>query len=141
MNNNQGCFLGLDIGGRRIGVALSDYTGFLAEGVEVIDRQKGDWKTRLDQLIELHAVGAIVIGIPYNMDGSAGGQAKYCQEIAAELAGRYQLPIHLWDERLSSKAAERMLLLGSMRRKKRKQISDQVAAAWILQGFLDANKR
>ena len=137
----QGRFLGLDMGQRRIGVALSDYTCTLAEGVEVIDRQKNDWRVMLDRLIELHSVVAIVIGIPYNMDGSTGAQAKYCQDIAAELADRYKFQVHLWDERLSSKAAERLLVLGDMRRKKRKQTSDQAAAAWILQGFLDAKRR
>lgn len=132
--------LGLDLGERRIGVAVSDSLGWTAQGVEVIDRKESDWQTRLDQLVQEYNVGTIVVGLPRNMNGTIGPRGEACQQLAKQLKERYSLPVHLWDERLSTTAAERTLIDADMSRRKRKQVIDQMAASWILQGYLDAQR-
>jgi putative Holliday junction resolvase len=133
--------LALDLGERRIGIAISDPMGWTAQGLEVIDKkQTPDWLHRLDVLIQQYDVGKIVIGFPRNMDGSVGSKGEASKQVAATLAQRYTFPIQLWDERLSTVAAQRSLVTADVSRKKRKKIVDQVAAQWILQGYLDANR-
>lgn len=133
--------LGLDVGERRIGVAVSDSLGWTAQGVEVIDRKLGNWLSRLDQLVAEYQIGEIVIGFPRNMNGTIGPKGEACQQLAKELEERYSLPIHLWDERLSTMAVERTLIDADVNRKKRKKVIDRLAASWILQGYLDAKRR
>jgi putative Holliday junction resolvase len=133
--------LALDLGERRIGIALSDLLGLTAQGLEVIDKkQTPDWLYRLDTLIQEYEVGKIVIGFPRNMDGSIGPKGEASKTVAVNLEERYALPVVLWDERLSTAAAQRSLIKADVSRKKRKQVVDQVAAQWILQGYLDANR-
>lgn len=133
--------LALDLGERRIGIAISDPMGWTAQGLEVIDKkQTPDWLHRLDVLIQQYDIGKIVIGFPRNMDGSIGSKGEASKQVAEELTQRYAIPIQLWDERLSTVAAERSLVTADVSRKKRKKIVDQVAAQWILQGYLDANR-
>lgn len=132
--------MGLDLGERRIGVALSDSLGWTAQGVEVIDRKVTDWLKRVEQLIQEHQVSAIVVGLPRNMNGTIGPRGEACQVAAKELTERFSLPVHLWDERLSTAAVERTLLEADVSRKKRKEVVDKMAASWILQGFLDAKR-
>jgi putative Holliday junction resolvase len=133
--------LALDLGERRIGIAVSDLLGLTAQGLEVIDKkQTPDWLHRLDTLIQDYEVGRIVIGFPRNMDGSIGSKGEASQKIADLVKERYALPVDLWDERLSTSAAQRSLIKADVSRKKRKQVVDQVAAQWILQGYLDANR-
>jgi putative Holliday junction resolvase len=134
--------LALDLGDRRIGIAVSDLLGLTAQGLEVIDKkQTPDWLHRLDTLIQQYEVGKIVIGYPRNMDGSVGSKGEASKKVAEMLKERYALPVDLWDERLSTAAAQRSLIKADVSRKKRKQVVDQVAASWILQGYLDANRR
>ncbi|BCU82494.1 putative pre-16S rRNA nuclease [Polycladomyces abyssicola] len=134
--------LGLDVGERRVGVAVSDPMGWTAQGVEVIDRARTpDWMARVGELVRQYEVEAIVVGLPRNMNGSIGPRGEACQAAAEELQRRFSLPVHLWDERLSTTAVERTLISGDVSRKKRKRVIDQLAASWILQGYLDAQRR
>jgi putative Holliday junction resolvase len=133
--------MGLDVGERRIGVAVSDSLGWTAQGVAVLDRHAGDWLGQLDDLVQRYEVRAIVVGLPRNMNGTIGPRGEACLELAKELQKRYGLPVHLWDERLSTMAAERTLISADLSRKKRKKVIDQMAASWILQGYLDAQRR
>jgi putative Holliday junction resolvase len=133
--------LGLDVGDRRIGVAVSDSLGWTAQGVTVIDRKTTDWHKELDRLIQSLRIQEIVVGLPRNMNGTIGPRGEMCMELAEELKQRYSLPVHLWDERLSTAAAERTLIDADLSRRKRKKVIDQMAATWILQGFLDAKRR
>ncbi len=131
--------MGLDLGSKRIGVAVSDELGWTAQGVTVIKRdQSSSWLSQLDDLMDQYQVAKLVVGLPRNMDGSIGARGIDCQEIAEELKRRYQLPVELWDERLSTTAVERTLIAADVSRKKRKTVIDQMAASWILQGYLDA---
>ncbi|PTM59630.1 Holliday junction resolvase RuvX [Desmospora activa] len=134
--------IGLDIGGKRIGVAVSDPMGWTAQGVEMIQRTDDSrWLERLQQLIEEYEARTIVVGFPRNMDGTIGERGRACQSLAAELEERFSLPVQLWDERLSTAAVERTLIDADMSRRKRKKVVDQMAASWILQGYLDAQRR
>lgn len=133
--------LALDLGERRIGIAISDLLGLTAQGLEVIDKkQSPDWLHRLDTLVQEYEVETIVIGFPRNMNGSVGPKGEKSITIAEELRNRYAVSVKLWDERLSTAAAERSLITAEVSRKKRKKVIDQVAATWILQGYLDANR-
>ncbi len=133
--------LGLDIGERRIGVALSDPEGIIAIALTVIERKSED--TALQQLSDLtqeHEVERIVIGLPRSLDGSLGKQAQAVQTFAESLAGCTELSVVTWDERLSTVAAERMMIEAGVKREKRKERLDSVAAAFILQGYLDRER-
>lgn len=134
--------LGLDLGERRVGVAVSDGLGLTAQAVSTIDRKESTpWLEKLDQVMEQYEVSEIVIGFPRNMDGSIGIKGEQSKQMATELEARYTCPVHLWDERLSTVAVERTLIEANVRRKKRKGVVDRLAATWILQGFLDAQRR
>ncbi|MGB0088679.1 MAG: Holliday junction resolvase RuvX, partial [Planifilum fulgidum] len=89
--------MGLDVGKKRIGVAVSDHLGWTAQGAGVIDRTRPDWMQRLEELIEENGVGAIVVGLPRNMDGSVGPRGQACRELAQRLEDRFSLPVILWD--------------------------------------------
>jgi len=133
--------LGLDIGERRIGVALSDPEGIIALALTVIERKSED--AALKQLIDLtqeHEVERIVIGLPRSLDGSLGKQAQAVQTFAESLAGCTELPVVTWDERLSTVAVERMMIEAGVKRDKRKKRLDSEAAAFILQGYLDRER-
>lgn len=134
--------LGLDFGTVRLGVALSDEMGWTAQPLEVIKRSdNGDELDSLARIVEEYNVDEIVIGMPFNMDGTVGPMAEAVREFAEDLKSRFELPVREWDERLSSKAAERVLIEGNIRRKKRKTLIDKVSAAMILQGYLDSGDR
>ncbi|MBA4601320.1 Holliday junction resolvase RuvX [Thermoactinomyces sp. AMNI-1] len=133
--------LGLDIGDRRIGVAVSDSFGWTAQGVTVIDRENRNWLQELDEIVEHYQIKEMVVGLPRNMNGTIGPRGKLCRELADQLKKRYDCPVHLWDERLSTVAAERTLIDADLSRRKRKKVIDQMAAIWILQGFLDGMRR
>ncbi|WP_093228708.1 Holliday junction resolvase RuvX [Thermoflavimicrobium dichotomicum] len=131
--------MGLDLGERRVGVAVSDELGWTAQGIAVIHRDdSSSWLDQLDELVHQYQIKAIVIGLPRNMDGSIGPRGEACKQMAEVLQNRYHLPVHLWDERLSTAAVERTLIEADVSRKKRKKVIDQMAASWILQGYLDA---
>jgi putative Holliday junction resolvase len=131
-------FLGLDVGEVRIGIAVSDETGLIARGLRTL--QRVSWKQDLETLkalIEENQVGHIVVGRPLNLSGSQGVQADRVAAFVERLRAVTPIEISLWDERLSSSAAEKVLLEGGVQRGKRKQIIDKLAAVIILQGFLD----
>jgi putative Holliday junction resolvase len=131
--------LGLDIGSKRIGVALSDELGFTAQGLETVQSRGIDNDIKaIAELAAQHSVTEIVVGVPYDMNGSEGVQAKKAKEFAERLSQRTGLPVGEWDERLSTVAAERALLEADMSRAKRRKVIDKVAAVIILQGYLDA---
>lgn len=133
--------MGLDYGDRRIGVALSDVFGWTAQGLEVIERRReGIEMERIAALVKEHEVDEIVIGLPKNMNGSVGPRGEICMEFAQRLRDSLSLPVHLWDERLSTVSAERTLLEADVSRKKRKQVVDKMAASLILQNYLDSKR-
>ncbi|MBO2943375.1 Holliday junction resolvase RuvX [Paenibacillus sp. F411] len=133
--------MGLDYGDRRIGVALSDVFGWTAQGLEVIERRGEDTGLdRITALVKEHEVSEIVVGLPKNMNGSIGPRGEICMEFAVLLRESLCLPVHLWDERLSTVSAERTLLEADVSRKKRKQVIDKMAASLILQNYLDSKR-
>jgi putative Holliday junction resolvase len=134
----RGGLIGLDLGSKTIGVASSDPDRKLATGVETIARTKfaADAARVLALAAERNACG-FVLGLPVNMDGSEGPRAQSTRAFARNFAKLTELPIALWDERLSTAAVERGLIEADMRRNKRKEVIDQHAAAYILQGALD----
>jgi putative Holliday junction resolvase len=131
--------MGLDYGDRTIGVAVSDALYLTAQGVTTIRRSADEWRA-LEQLVREYEISEIVLGYPRNMNGSYGPRAQKTQEFAERLKSAFQLPVHLWDERLTTVAAERSLLEGDVSRKKRKQVIDKLAAVLILQGFLEKRR-
>lgn len=134
--------MGLDVGERTIGVAVSDAMGWTAQGIETIRRQNPERDmTRLTELIDEYQITEIVVGLPRNMNGTIGPSGESCQAFAASLIEHTSLPVHLWDERLTTAAAERMLISADVSRSKRKKVIDKIAATFILQGYLDAKSR
>ena len=129
---------GLDLGDKTIGVALSDLRRQVATPIEVIRREKFTIDAgRLLALLDARGAVGIVLGLPLNMDGSVGPRVQATQAFARNLEKLTALPICYWDERLSTVAAERALLEADTSRKRRKEVIDQVAAGYILQGALD----
>ena len=131
-------FMGLDVGKARIGVAVSDETGFIARGIATLQRTSGekDFKA-LARLVEENEVSHVVLGNPLNMDGSVGKQALRMHRFAEQLRAATPVEVSLWDERLSSFAAEQLLIERGRHWSKRKQEIDKLAAVVILQDFLD----
>jgi len=136
-------FLGLDLGSKTIGVAKSDPTGFIAMGVETIRRTSTERDfARLAELVEQLDVTHFVLGYPKNMNGTIGERAKASESFAEDLRARFpHAEVTLWDERLSTVAAERVLIGADMQRKKRRQVIDKMAAVVILQNYLDSRGR
>jgi putative Holliday junction resolvase len=133
-----GPLMGLDLGTRTIGVAVSDGLRISATALETVRRAKfATDAARLEEIIAGRGIAAIVLGLPLNMDGSEGPRCQSTRAFARNLAARIAQPIAFWDERLSTVAAERALLAADSSRKRRRQVIDKVAAAYILQGALD----
>ncbi len=134
--------LGLDVGSKTIGVAVSDELNLIAQGVTTLKRKglRLDIKDLL-RMIEEFKVEKVVVGLPKNMNGSLGPSAKMVLSLVEELKKFVDLPIITWDERLSTVAAQKALLEADVSRKKRKQVIDKVAALLILQGYLDSQTR
>ena len=134
--------LGLDYGSVTVGVAVSDALRVTAHPLETITRKDENKLrqtcARIEQLIAEYEVESIVLGYPKNMNDSVGERAKKTEEFKAMLERRTGLPVTLWDERLTTVAAERVLMESGVRRENRKAVIDQVAAALILQGYLDS---
>lgn len=137
-----GALIGLDLGTKTIGVAASDPDRRLATGVETIVRKafKAD-AARIIELAQQRRATGIVLGLPINMDGSEGARAQSTRAFARNLARLTDLPIALWDERLSTAAVERDLIAADASRARRAAVIDQHAAAYILQGALDRLQR
>ena len=129
---------GLDLGDKTIGVAISDLRRMIATPTDIIRRTKfTEDATRLLALLTERAVAGILLGLPLNMDGSEGPRVQSTRAFARNLTRLTDLPIFYWDERLSTVAATRALLEADTSRKRRKEVIDQVAAGYILQGALD----
>ena len=130
----------MDLGSRTIGVAVSDLTGLIASGVETVRRTSPERDfARLGELIAQWEVEEIVLGYPRNMNGTIGERAKLTEAFAEELRSRFTgVPVVLWDERLSTVAAERVLIDADLQRKKRRKVIDMMAAVVILQNYLDS---
>lgn len=134
--------MGLDYGDKRIGVALSDAFGWTAQGAEVIERKKDDdYLVRIRELVRENEVESIVVGLPKNMNGTIGPRGEICMAFAEELRQKLNVPVELWDERLTTVAAERALLEADVSRSKRKQVIDKMAAAILLQNYLDSRRK
>lgn len=130
--------IGLDVGTKTIGLALSDVTRTIATGFETMKRSKFRQEAAyLVALAEQHALTGVVVGLPINLDGSEGPRAQSSRAFARNLVRILPLPILLWDERLTTAAAERLLIEADQSRKRRAEVVDRVAATLILQGALD----
>jgi putative Holliday junction resolvase len=135
----QGALFGLDPGSKRIGVAASDATRLIATGLEIIPRTR--FAADADRLFALYdARGGVgwVIGLPLNMDGSSGPSAQAARAFAVNLLKRRDAPVLMWDERLTTAAVTRTLIAADASRARRAQVVDKLAAAYMLQGALDA---
>jgi len=133
--------LGLDVGSKTVGVAISDELGWTAQGIETIKINEEEEEygfERIGQIIKEYAVSKIVIGLPKNMNGSIGPRGEASQLFGKKLEETFQIPVVFWDERLTTMAAERVLLEADMSRKKRKKVIDKMAAVMILQGYLNS---
>jgi len=134
--------LGLDVGTKTVGMALSDVTRSIATPYDTVRRTKFTADAKIIQgAIQEHQVGAVVIGFPINLDGSEGPRAQSTRAFARNLAAHIAVPMVFWDERLSTAAVERHLIEAGASRKRRAQVIDRMAAAYILQGALDRLKR
>ena len=130
--------IGLDPGSKTVGVALSDPSRMVASPTEHLKRGKfRDLAARLEALVKTEEVGGLVVGLPLNMDGSEGPSAQSARQFAENLAARLEIPVALWDERLSTAAVERTLIDADLSRRRRAEVVDKLAAAYILQGALD----
>lgn len=128
--------MGLDVGDRRVGVALSDELGITAQGLTVLER-RGTIFEELATIAREQGVAEVVVGLPRRMDGTVGPQAEKVLAFAKQLREHLRLPVRFWDERLSTAEAERLLLQADQSRRKRRKVRDKVAAAIILQGYLN----
>lgn len=136
--------LGLDFGSKTVGVAVSDGLLLTAQGVETIERKDENKlrKTcaRIEELIAEYEITEIVLGLPKNMNNTEGERVKKTKAFGEMLERRTGLPVHYWDERLTTVAAEQILMESGVRRENRKAVIDKVAAGLILQGYLDCLK-
>lgn len=133
--------MGLDVGSKTVGIALSDELGWTAQGLKTlkINEEKQEFGfDEIGQLIKEYGISKVVIGLPKNMNGSIGPRGEASQRYAQEVEERFAVSTVLWDERLTTMAAERVLLEADVSRKKRKKVIDKMAAVMILQGYLDS---
>lgn len=132
--------MGLDVGSKTVGVAVSDALGWTAQGIETvkIDEENGEFGIeRIRELVQQYGVTEFVVGFPKNMNNTIGPRGEASQAYAKLLEDTFSMPVTLWDERLTTMAAERLLIEADVRRKNRKKVIDKMAAVMILQGFLD----
>ncbi|WP_237585427.1 Holliday junction resolvase RuvX [Alkalibacterium sp. MB6] len=136
--------MGLDVGSKTVGVAVSDLLGWTAQGIETIsineDKEEYGFD-RLKELVETYDVERFVVGLPKNMDGSIGPRAELSIEYGEKLEELFSLPVTYLDERLTTMQVNRMLIEGNTSRKKRKKVVDKLAAVIILQNYLDQQAR
>ena len=133
--------LGLDLGNKTLGIAVSDELGFLARGLETYRFEEKDFDSALEYIliiIEKNNIDVVVLGLPKNMDGSLGEQANFSNEFKDMLLEKSTVKVIMWDERLTSKMASNMMITQNLKRKKRKKDIDKMAAVIILQGYLDS---
>lgn len=133
--------LGIDVGAVRVGLAAADETGTIASPVATLPRRaRGAWQRIEREIRERHA-STLVVGLPLLLDGSEGEAARDARAFAAELGSRTDLAVEMWDERFTTAQAERSLIAGGMRRRRRRERVDAVAAALLLQSWLDREAR
>ena len=133
--------MGLDVGTKTVGVAISDALGWTAQGIETvkIDEEAGEFGIeRIKSLVKEYAVTEFVVGYPKNMNNTIGPRGEASENYKKLLEETFGLPVKLWDERLTTMAAERMLIDADVSRKKRKLVIDKMAAVMILQGYLNS---
>ncbi|ATP41231.1 Holliday junction resolvase RuvX [Solibacillus sp. R5-41] len=133
--------MGLDVGSKTVGVAISDAFGWTAQGIETIkiNEAVGEFGIpRIKELVNEHSVTEFVVGFPKNMNNTVGPRGEASEAYKRLLEETFGFPVKLWDERLTTMAAERMLIEADVSRKKRKQVIDKMAAVMILQGYLDS---
>ncbi len=134
--------MGLDFGAKTVGVAISDALGLTAQGKEIVRRERENKLrqtcSRIEKLIVEYGVERIVLGLPKNMDGSEGERVEKTKEFKEMLERRTGLEVILWDERLTTVAADRYMSEAGIRGEKRKALVDEIAAVFILQGYLDS---
>jgi putative Holliday junction resolvase len=133
--------MGLDVGSKTVGIAISDAFGWTAQGIETIKIDESNNQfgiDRIEELVKIHEVSTFVVGYPKNMNNSIGPRAEASERFAELLRTTFNKSVVLWDERLTTAAAERMLIQADVSRKKRKQVIDKMAAVMILQGYLDS---
>ncbi len=138
----EGRILALDVGRKRIGIAVSDPLGITAQGLKVLERK--NWDTDLARLQEIarpYEVQEILVGLPRHMDGRLGEQAEEILALARALGKALGAKVTTWDERLSTVEAERLLITADLSRARRRRVVDQVAATLILQAYLDSHQR
>lgn len=134
-----GALMGVDPGEKRIGLAVSDLTRLIASSLDTIARKKfSEDSEALFKLYDARQCAGLVIGLPLNMDGSSGPSAQAARAFARNLLAKRDAPLLLWDERLSTAAVTRTLIEGDASRKRRGEVVDKMAAAYMLQGALDA---
>ena len=137
--------MGLDFGAKTVGVAISDPLLITAQGIEIIRRKEENKlrKTlaRIEELITEYEVEEIVLGLPKNMNDTLGVRVELSLEFKEKLERRTGLPVHMWDERLTTVAADKAMIEAGLRREERKEHVDKVAAVFILQGYLDLRSR
>lgn len=136
--------MGLDFGSKTVGVAVSDSLHITAQGLEIIRREQENklrrTLARIEELIKEYEVGEIVLGYPKNMNNTIGERGEKTEEFKKMVERRTGLPVVLWDERLTTVAADRTMMEAGIRREERKKYVDRIAATFILQGYLDACK-
>lgn len=133
--------MGLDVGSKTVGVAISDALGWTAQGIETvkIDEANGEFGIdRIAELVKEYTITEFVVGFPKNMNNTVGPRGEASENYKKLLEETFSLPVKLWDERLTTMAAERMLIEADVSRKKRKLVIDKMAAVMILQGYLDS---
>lgn len=137
--------MGLDFGSKTVGVAVSDSLLITAQGVEIIRRKEENklrqTLARIEALIVEYEVEEIVLGLPKNMNATEGVRAELTREFKEKLARRTGLPVTMWDERLTTVAADKAMIEAGIRRENRKDYVDMIAATLILQGYLDSRSR
>jgi len=136
-------YMGLDLGAKTLGIALSDPSGIIANALMTVFFPEGDYeKAALEaiQIAEKHQVGKIILGHPKNMDGSSGFQAQISADFRNLLAQKTTVPVVLWDERLTTRIAHQTMASAKTRTKDKKQKVDQLAATILLQSYLDSGK-
>lgn len=136
--------MGLDLGSKTVGVAVSDLMRMIAAPVKTIRFPEDDYEEALKEVLSLmkeHKIDQVVLGLPKHMNGDIGERGQISLSFKARLEEESDVPVTLWDERLSTKAATRVLISADVSRKKRKNVIDQMAAVVILQGYLDSKSR
>lgn len=137
--------MGLDFGSKTVGVAVSDALLLTAQGVEIIRRKEENklrqTLARIEELIRQYEVSEIVLGLPKNMNATEGDRVALTEEFKEKLERRTGLPVHMWDERLTTVAADKIMMEAGVRRENRKEYVDKIAATLILQGYLDCRNR